>query len=1202
MKKLTVFLSAVIMLLSAAVCFAQSGEVYVSPDGNDKNPGTRALPVKNIERAIELSQNGGVRHDIVLLSGTHRLKDTVKIENNALPINITGEEGAYVTMTQNIPKKAFSAVTDKDVLKRLPENARGKVRAAALSKYGIEDFGAVRRVERHKMETPSSPLLIQNGKMQTLAEWPNKAFTKIKNTASSGEGYLFEIDEARPMRWEGAKDFYAYGNFNFDWADETFTIKTADLKNSRFETAAQTVHGIADGGEVRFINLLEELDSPGEWYLDRESGVLYVYPLNTADAEFTASTEPLFLLSGAARVTFKNIIFEGTCGCGVVMENSNENTVTECEFQNIGQQAVYIKNGKENTISKNYMHDIGKGCVLITGGDKKTLSPSKNIITNNHMERFAVIGKRYCEAVGLLGVGDVVSHNRIHNTPHYVIRFMGNDNIIEYNDIYDAVTETGDAGALYAGRSWTNGGNVIRNNYFHDFKMTGKSGRSAIYCDDYMTGVSVYDNLFENLTTGITLHSAQYCDVENNIFLNILGRSVYLFNIDNSSDEEALSHSKKALDMYNAGRLEEDYRSLYPKSKEMFELYMFRDYTPDNEYYNTKYPYLRDILKGDYILAPRGNVVKNNVSLGGKFDITSGIAQKTGTIENNLALSKGEEGKLPEINREQYGIEGETEAKLKQFSLISPANGETGVDAGDVVLSWEDISGADKYRLTVARDSAFTDIVYDDVLYDTYRRFRNLSFGETTYYWRVEAIASSYLYKDENKRFSDGGFFTFTTAAKDDTALSEEKLYAFLANVREIYQNLPESENTGELIAGAHLPLEREMKKAQEILLKPTKTNKALENALENVKSAVTVFENSTNPEYINIEDFIKQGEMWSKNTALSGGTAVCRNDGSYGFNGSIKQNTVLKMRARFFISPGGYTSIGLRSAANTTEPWNTREYIFLVKENVIELQRFNGAKRFFFETENKYIKNGESCEIEFGTVTEGGGVRITLFVNGEKLYDYLDTEDAVKTSGKLHIYNNGGSGVEIEGAKADIPKKVSGKEKTYFKLAEIVKSAQSGERPIFPIKDNGHWAFYAVKSLFENGRLEDGSAFLNDLDLPLTRAEFIKTLLSVFDVSYDGDFIKKAMDMGVVKEQKDGFITREEAAVMMYRMIKQDPLYEIYPAGGAYGYADGESIKDYAKEAVKELSKGKILKGENGFFYPKRFITAGEAAALLTK
>jgi hypothetical protein len=53
------------------------------------------------------------------------------------------------------------------------------------------------------------------------------------------------------------------------------------------------------------------------------------------------------------------------------------------------------------------------------------------------------------------GVGVKVSHNKMYDTPHNVILFGGNDHVMEYNLIYNAVTETGDAGAIYAGRDWT---------------------------------------------------------------------------------------------------------------------------------------------------------------------------------------------------------------------------------------------------------------------------------------------------------------------------------------------------------------------------------------------------------------------------------------------------------------------------------------------------------------------------------------------------------------------------------------------------------------------------------------------------------------------------------------------------------------------------------------------------------------------------
>ena len=1236
---------------------AQSQDVnviYMSPEGNDLFEGSIEKPVKTFEKAAEIGKKTGMETKVILLDGIYRVPETI-IFNKASDIKFIAQNKGKVKVTAavKLDGAAFEKVSDVKTLSLMPSQAHGKVYVTDLKKQGINDYGSMVRVERHKMQTPSSSLLLVDNKMMTIAEWPNKAFTKIKNTGSTDIGYKFEIEENRPLRWKGAKELYAYGNFNFEWADETFTIINMNPENSYFETNATTVHGISEGGEVRFINLIEELDIPGEWYLDRTEGKLYMYPFNEPDEseiDLVTTQNPIFELNETNDVSFENILFEGTCGTGIVLNNSNNNSVLNCEFQNIGQQAIIIKNGAGNVIDNNYIHDLGKGGIVISGGDKKNLTSSRNMITNNHIERFALIGKRYCDAVKLNGVGDIVSHNRIHNTPHYVITFYGNDNIIEYNDIYDALEETSDAGALYCGRSWVYGGNEIRYNYIHNFKVSGKSGRSAVYCDDYMAGVKIYGNLFANLTTGVTMHSAQYTTVKNNLFNNIGNRSVYLNNIDNSSDDEVRQHSKKALDMINSGKLAENYLSLYPNSKEMFEGYLFKDYTADNEAYNKKYPYITEVLKGDYILAPRYNIVENNVSYGGKIEIASGIAKETGSFENNFIASLDEspfadniytpaekaeaekhfdmgtfeDFEFPDISK--IGIEGEESDTLKPFLLIAPVNGATDVDASDVVLCWEDYSGADKYRLTVARDKDFNDIVYDDIQHATYKRFRNLKFGQKTYYWKVQAIATSPLYKENSTRMNEGGVHSFTTAAKEDTALAQEKLQSVLDNACEVYGTNAESDNSNEIQLGAHKVFARTISEAQNVLKNSANaTNKNLIRTTTELSDATVIFENSRNPVFINVSELMNDNAQWNGNAKFENGEISFDKDGSGGYNGDkLKSNHIVKMKAVFSISPGGYTSIGLRSAANTIEPWNTREYIFLVKENVIELQRFNGKKRFFFEVPNKYIKDSVPCEIEFGAVIEGEGIRITLSVDGKEVYNYLDIEDNVMMPGKLHVYNNGGSMVKLYPTETSMPQLTSGNQKIIPDLPEIKISENEtdAERKGFSDLDENHWANEAIFALYKKGVV---SGKTEDMFFPedkITREEFVKLLCIAFEIpvsdsktdfidtdinAWYSKYINGAVNGGYVKGiSKDIFglgqnISRADMATLIYRVMTSDPLLEIYNAGYEAEYSDSELIPSYAEAAVEMLAKAGIISGQgDGSFAPSGLATRAEAAQLI--
>ena len=56
--------------------------------------------------------------------------------------------------------------------------------------------------------------------------------------------------------------------------------------------------------------------------------------------------------------------------------------------------------------------------------------------------------------------------------------------MVEFNEIHNVVYESGDAGAYYVGRDWTQRGNILRHNFWHDIVGGTGYGGMTIYLDD----------------------------------------------------------------------------------------------------------------------------------------------------------------------------------------------------------------------------------------------------------------------------------------------------------------------------------------------------------------------------------------------------------------------------------------------------------------------------------------------------------------------------------------------------------------------------------------------------------------------------------------------------------------------------------------------------------------------------------------------
>jgi hypothetical protein len=197
----------------------------------------------------------------------------------------------------------------------------------------------------------------------------------------------------------------------------------------------------------------------------------------------------------------------------------------------------------------------------------------------------------------------------IHDGPHNAIQLGGNDHTIEFNEIHHVCFETGDVGAFYMGRDWTARGTIIRHNYFHDIKGPGLHGAMAVYLDDSASGISIIGNIFHRAGRAAFIGGGRDNLVENNIFVDCPA-SVHV-------DARGVGWMKYHVEA--DGTLPKRLRAMPYKRPPWSE----------------KYPSLVTILKDSPGL-PSGNIVRRNISFGGKWLDVEDKAMPLIKFEDNL--------------------------------------------------------------------------------------------------------------------------------------------------------------------------------------------------------------------------------------------------------------------------------------------------------------------------------------------------------------------------------------------------------------------------------------------------------------------------------------------------------------------------------------------------------------------------------------
>lgn len=638
---------------------ALQGDFYVSPKGNDSNSGTADAPFLTIERAVEAVKAADKtdKEEIVILieAGEYRVDSLALAGDGSCKIKYVGYGDGETVINGGISLNAKDFVTAEkypEIARRLstdPQNVlvldltQTPYNLTAADWGKLYPIGTYNTADSYKGDTtgPIYSELFINDERQTLARYPDNGFiytgevlaTGIEINTSDENGNpatdVYRVSSELASRiagWENKEDVWMYGYWKYDWADGSSPIGKFNSAEGTLSPAYRSFFGTKEGAPYYFYNCLEELTVPGEWYLDRETGILCVYaPENREAANYnlSLSLSPVITIN-TDNVTLKNVTVKGSRHNGIEI-NGNNNTVEGCKVVNVSYGAI-VANGSNNTFTRNEIAHVGGGGISVTGGDRATLTYGNNTVHNNLIHDWGEIYRTYRFAVDLNGVGNTCSNNEIFNAPHGAVTYSGSYHVIQYNLIYNVCLSSDDAGAIYAGRNWTSYGTVIRYNCIHSLGSDGHKP-DGIYLDDALSGQTVYGNLLVNIPK-YAIHAGGGRDnnIQNNIIVNAGDQAI---KYDDRARDGALNggwFNEHVAE--NTGDLWTDLRNSPYKSEIWQEAFpQYKDYSDD----------FSDGDNPNFVPNPANSLISNNVIAdrsGALGDINENV-YRFSKVENN---------------------------------------------------------------------------------------------------------------------------------------------------------------------------------------------------------------------------------------------------------------------------------------------------------------------------------------------------------------------------------------------------------------------------------------------------------------------------------------------------------------------------------------------------------------------------------------
>ena len=324
MKKTFTYLSFIIFLGWFPLLFA--GEIYVSLQGNDKNPGTKEAPFNTLNRAIKQAREWRRLNRPEVAGGIYiRLEEGVYAQRNSLflrpedsgtpdsPTVICAVDGAHPVISGGVAVTGWKRGCNHPAI---PEKLRQKIWSAEAPLIGN------RRVETRQM-------WVNGHKVQRAAQFPDGGLERMIDFNPEEQTITIPVSQSvNPERLQNAGQLEMIVHQR--WAIAILRVKSIDVKDGqavvRFhepESHLEFAHpwpqpvigGEKGNSSFCLINALELLDQPGEWFQEYPSGTIYYYPqadenMETAEVIIPA-LETLVTIDGTLSRPVKHIQFNG---------------------------------------------------------------------------------------------------------------------------------------------------------------------------------------------------------------------------------------------------------------------------------------------------------------------------------------------------------------------------------------------------------------------------------------------------------------------------------------------------------------------------------------------------------------------------------------------------------------------------------------------------------------------------------------------------------------------------------------------------------------------------------------------------------------------------------------------------------------------------------------------------------------------------
>lgn len=561
-----------VVMVAAWTVTANAVELYVSLNGNDAWSGRRAEP--NAERS-----DGP-------FATLHRAREAVRRFKATDAVTVLVRGGTHFLPQPLVLEPEDSGTRERPVVWAAYAGERPIVSGGRRITGWQKGPGNLWQVELPEVRSGTWYFrqLFVGGQRRQRARSPNTGYHRIAELLPgpaspnakpvARDKFVFAPGDIQP--WSQLSDVNVI--LMHSWETSIHPVKSVDTASNTVEFTAPLREwwsiGFWEEAQRYYVeNAFELLDQPGEWYLNRATGLLSYWPLpgeRLDEIETIAPVLPeLVRLAGqpdagrlVEHVTLRGLSFQHADWLLAPQGNSSTQAAVEvpaavladgavhcvlegCEVSHVGIYGIWFRRGcKDCCIQQNRLHDLGAGGVRVGEAQMAPTDAAESSriqVDNNHIYDG---GHVYAAGIGIWvaqSSQNQISHNDIHDLLYSGISIGWNwglepnrthHNVVEYNHVHDLVHGVlSDAGLIYC--LGVSPDSVIRHNVFHDlWPYSAPALGWGIYLDAQCGNYTVEDNLVYNtLSGGLMFNNGGHEHViQNNIFALSANQALWPYN------------------------------------------------------------------------------------------------------------------------------------------------------------------------------------------------------------------------------------------------------------------------------------------------------------------------------------------------------------------------------------------------------------------------------------------------------------------------------------------------------------------------------------------------------------------------------------------------------------------------------------------------------------------------------------------------